>query len=635
MKLCSLQNSVKRIFKISGIIAVALLLPLSSAYPDPDTMPSYVSLPSLSIAKPQAVAVNDANGKIYTTSSIEDVLSIFDQFGILESTYAIQDPVSVAVDSTGWVYLGSTNGGYVQVYNAAMTPQFKLGDGNGEFVLPYGIAIAGNGDIYVSDASTDVVKVYSSTGLYKGELGRGGSGTVPTPDGYFNEPYSLTIDEAAQEIVVLDRQLVVAPYVRPGARIQVFDISTVFNPADPVFSFGEFGTTPDVQPHTMERPHGIEVDSEGRVYVSDTGLKNQRVLIFSPSGAYLGHITGFAQPLGLEIDSEDRLYVASFNSNAVKVFQIDPPDITVTLPSFDYGNVDVGTTANTIFTVQNDGTGDLVIGTVTDPAAPFSKTSDTCTGQTIIPAATCTIDILFAPTQDTTYAGNFNIPSNDPDESSVTVALTGTGINSPPIADAGGPYTGKEGLSLVLDGSGSSDSDGTIVTYEWDFGDGSLLDYGQSVSHTYNQGGIFTVTLTVTDNDGAFDVDTTTADISDTIPTADFTGSPKSGSAPLTVNFTNNSTGYDQPLTFEWDFDNDGNTDSTAQNPSHQYTSDGTYTVKLTVTDADESTDSLTRINYITVALSAYSLTVSVNGQGSITSSPTGIDCPTDCSEQY
>ena len=67
-------------------------------------------------------------------------------------------------------------------------------------------------------------------------------------------------------------------------------------------------------------------------------------------------------------------------------------------------------------------------------------------------------------------------------------------------------------------------------------------------------------------------------------PTASFSGAPTSGTAPLTVNFTDTSTG--NPDTWAWDFENDGTVDSTAQNPSFTYTTPNTYTAKLTVTNS-------------------------------------------------
>ncbi|NOZ68434.1 MAG: PKD domain-containing protein [Deferribacteres bacterium] len=64
----------------------------------------------------------------------------------------------------------------------------------------------------------------------------------------------------------------------------------------------------------------------------------------------------------------------------------------------------------------------------------------------------------------------------------------------------------------------------------------------------------------------------------------DLTVSPASGSPPLTVNFTSNSSEF---YNYEWDFDNDGVIDSTDPNPSYTYDSPGNYAVKLTVTDSD------------------------------------------------
>jgi YD repeat-containing protein len=212
--------------------------------------------------------------------------------------------------------------------------------------------------------------------------------------------------------------------------------------------------------------------------------------------------------------------------------------------------------------------------------------------------------------------------------------------NIPPTADPDGPYAGEEGQAITLDGSGSSDPDGTIDRYEWDIDNDGIYNYSSTLAtqnHTYAQDGNYTIKLRVTDNDGATDEKTTTASISDTSPTADFTGSPTSGPAPLTVNLSDSSTGYDQPLTYAWDFDNDGATDSTDKNPLYIYNNAGIYTVKLTVTDSDGSPDTLPIINYITVTPPEYDLTITKTGSGSgtVTSSPAGIDCGADCTEIY
>lgn len=67
-------------------------------------------------------------------------------------------------------------------------------------------------------------------------------------------------------------------------------------------------------------------------------------------------------------------------------------------------------------------------------------------------------------------------------------------------------------------------------------------------------------------------------------PNADFTASPRSGSAPLTVRFTDTSSG--SPTSWSWDFQNDGTIDSHAKNPSYTYTHTGSYSVKLRATNA-------------------------------------------------
>ncbi|TMF06147.1 MAG: PKD domain-containing protein, partial [Chloroflexi bacterium] len=79
-------------------------------------------------------------------------------------------------------------------------------------------------------------------------------------------------------------------------------------------------------------------------------------------------------------------------------------------------------------------------------------------------------------------------------------------------------------------------------------------------------------------------------------PVASFNGSPTNGVAPLTVNFTDTSTG--QPASWAWNFGDSGT--STAQNPSHQYTAAGTYSVSLTVSNSLGS-NTLTKTSYITV----------------------------------
>ncbi len=143
-------------------------------------------------------------------------------------------------------------------------------------------------------------------------------------------------------------------------------------------------------------------------------------------------------------------------------------------------------------------------------------------------------------------------------------------------------------------------STGTITSYAWTFGDGGTSTLA-APSHSYAAAGVYTVSLTVTGPGGS---NTQTRNnyvtVTTAAPVAQFTGSPVSGTFPLTVNFSNTSTGT--ITSYAWTF-GDGGT-STLAAPSHSYAAAGVYTVKLTVTGPGGS-NTQTRNNYVTVTTPA------------------------------
>jgi len=90
-------------------------------------------------------------------------------------------------------------------------------------------------------------------------------------------------------------------------------------------------------------------------------------------------------------------------------------------------------------------------------------------------------------------------------------------LNQPPVADAGGSYSGFTDESITLDGSGSYDLDGTIVLYEWDFNSDGIYDWNSTITgitdYIYYVPGDYDATLRVTDDDDTMDTDIATVNI--------------------------------------------------------------------------------------------------------------------------
>ena len=188
-----------------------------------------------------------------------------------------------------------------------------------------------------------------------------------------------------------------------------------------------------------------------------------------------------------------------------------------------------------------------------------------------------------------TYSVKLTVTDNGGLTNSVTKQVVVSAANVAPTASFTSTPTN---LAVAFDGSASSDSDGTIASYAWTYGDGAT-GTGASPNHTYAAAGTYTVTLTVTDNVGATGTvshDVTVAPAANNPPNAVFT----STTTGLTANFNGSgSTDSDGTIaSYAWDFgDGPPAGTSTQASPSYTYTSAGTYTVTLTVTDDDGATN--------------------------------------------
>ncbi len=165
----------------------------------------------------------------------------------------------------------------------------------------------------------------------------------------------------------------------------------------------------------------------------------------------------------------------------------------------------------------------------------------------------------------------------------------------PPEANfTASPTTITEGQSVQF----TDQSKNNPTSWSWSFGDDSTGTL-QSPSHIYATAGTYTVILTVTNSAGS-DTETKTGYITVSVgvvkPVAAFTASPTTIATGQNVQFTDQS--KNNPTSWSWNFGDEGT--STSQNPSHTYTTPGTYTVSLTSTNSAGS-DAETKTNFIVV----------------------------------
>ncbi len=283
---------------------------------------------------------------------------------------------------------------------------------------------------------------------------------------------------------------------------------------------------------------------------------------------------------------------------------------SVTTQSPDAWTVAVGWHRGATLTVPADETA-ILLNQVAGSSGATTRASMWYEGPVISPAST--------------QLGAANDLSSANDWALIAVSLK-PGSSGPvaPTANFSANPALTSGSSLAV--SFTDTSTGSPTSWAWDFGDPASgadnTSTSQHPSHAYAAPGTYTVTLTAT-NDQGFDSEIKVDYIKVGVPTAGFSADQTSGTAPLTVSFTDTSIG--DPTSWTWDFGDPasgaGNT-STSQNPSHTYDSAGQYTVSLTAANGQGS-DTETLTSYITVTSGGGGGSVTVMAAGDIACDPT------------
>jgi YVTN family beta-propeller protein len=343
---------------------------------------------------------------------------------------------------------------------------------------PFGLAVAPDGRrLYVANVGSNTVSVFNIHP--NGELNRMGS---PVPAGG-NGPRGLAISPNGRRLYVTHRS---------SDTIGVFAIEE----SGRLEPFGQPvrlpGCTPSgTPPQPQCSPMWVSITPDGHwLYTTNQASGDLSTFAIGPDGGLTAvgeRVPVGGRPEGIAITPDGRFfYVNVIDENALKAFAIGP-----------------------------------------DGQLRFLGTAPTC-DEAQIPAACGAVATAAAPAGTSVYAVNTFKPANENELVSFGIQADGTLVNLATVPSGGdvplygsiairpnqgpraflAPASGVVNQAIAFDASRSSDSDGEVVRYDWDFGDGQkATDAGPRPTHVYAEAGHFRVTVTVTDNEncsGAF-----------------------------------------------------------------------------------------------------------------------------------
>ena len=192
-----------------------------------------------------------------------------------------------------------------------------------------------------------------------------------------------------------------------------------------------------------------------------------------------------------------------------------------------------------------------------------------------------------------TAAGTFTVTLTVTDDvgATATASHTVTVAPAPNLSPIAAFTSSPSYLKATFNANGSSDPDGSIASYAWDFGD-STTGTGVTPSHTYAAGGTYQVNLTVTDDrSGTNSVTRALTATANKVPVAAFT--PTCTQLGCSVNASASTDSDGSIATYAWGFGD--NTTGTGATAAHTYADTGTYTINLTVTDDQGATGAISQ----------------------------------------
>ena len=397
-------------------------------------------------------------------------------------------------------------------------PSAAIGSSGSGGQAPYAVNFDGTGS---SDPDGSIVS-------YAWDFGNDRTATTPTASANYTQPgtytVTLTVTDNQGATGTATRQIVVtgAPNVPPNAVIRTVSVA---------------GTIP----LTVNLSGGNSTDPDGSIasYAWDlgngqTGTGAAIQAIYTEAGSYTVTL----------VVTDDR------GATATQTLVIEVSEDSNIAPGADFVADPVVGTAP--LTVSFDGSASAdVDGTIASYAWNFGN------GQN----GTGPIPVSPTYTLPGTYVATLTVTDNKGATGTASQTIT---VNRPPNVSpsatvAATPTTASAPALVQLSSAGSVDPDGAISGYAWNFGNGST-SASPNPSAIYNTPGVYTVSLTVTDNDGATAVRSTTITINpaNQPPVPVISATPLTGSAPLVVNV--NGAGSSDPdgsiVSYSWNFGN-------------------------------------------------------------------------------
>jgi PKD repeat protein len=283
-------------------------------------------------------------------------------------------------------------------------------------------------------------------------------------------------------------------------------------------------------------------------------------------------------------------------TTAVKVDNVVPTIVSIVKP-----------------TQINEGQSVNFAATATDPGILDTLTYSWNFGDTTTPVAGQNVTHIFADN------GNYNVVLTVTDkDGGVTTQTTVVKVDNvaPVIVSVSKPTQINEGQSITFAATVTDAGINDPLTYSWNFGDSTTPTSGQTTTHTFADNGNYNVVLTVTDKDGGVTTQTVTVKVDNVAPIIASITLPQNVIAGIAAQFAATATdvGTKDTLTYSWNF-GDNTTATIGQNATHTFTSAGTYSIVLTVTDKDGGTTTQTQ----SITIAAPPTTSGIRSGGTVT----------------